>query len=109
MSIRGQVKVAFVEGGEEAAHKVATKLGVKPGRFKRWIKLFSGVTEPKAKRATQVARAPRSVDRQGLGRFYIFGDPTQQGHIVVKGPEQSEVKFDNGNTACVPNHWLTML
>lgn len=40
-------------------------------------------------------------------RFFIFDDPDLQGVVVQAGPEQSEIKFDNGNVRNVPNHWLT--
>lgn len=42
-------------------------------------------------------------------RFFIFNDPTMQGVVIQAGPEQSEVKFDNGNERIVPNSWLTTI
>lgn len=49
-------------------------------------------------------RTPTFTARQ---KCYIFDDPSMACTIVSAGPEQSEVKFPNGNVNVVCNSWLT--
>jgi len=37
---------------------------------------------------------------------YLYGDPDRRGKLVQKGPEQSVVKWENGNETVVVNTWI---
>lgn len=39
-------------------------------------------------------------------RCIVFDNPEYRCVVVNVGPEQSEIKFDNGNVRFVPNSWL---
>jgi hypothetical protein len=40
-------------------------------------------------------------------RIYCRSLGNKQGTILVAGPDQSEVKWDDGRVSIVPNDWLT--
>ena len=42
----------------------------------------------------------------GKRRIYLYGHPDKAGYLMAEGPEQSEVKWDNGNEVAVPNTWI---
>jgi hypothetical protein len=107
-SKRGQVKARYASGGEEAAALLGAELGVKESRLKRWFRLWSGAAKAPTKDDTDIAALRRRPVRPGPDRVYLtWKDPCHGGTVVKRGPEQSEVKWDNGNVIVVSNDWIT--
>jgi hypothetical protein len=106
-SARARFKAYLKEHGEEAALKFGAEIGMQPARIKRLIRVFTGQAPIKQKPSTVEV----TVEPVRFGRFkpqvYLFGDKTLVARYVAKGPEQSEVKFPNGNVQTVDNDWLT--
>lgn len=54
-----------------------------------------------------IPRAEHNI-RDGA-RVILFNDPTKKGVVLRAGPEQSELKFPNGNVVVVCNDWFTVV
>lgn len=54
-------------------------------------------------RTGSLDRHPRSGSKR---RVCLGGDPELQGTVVSEGPEQSVVRWDNGNETAVVNSWI---
>jgi hypothetical protein len=40
-------------------------------------------------------------------QVYLWGDADKPALLLQAGPDQSEIKFSNGNTRVVSNDWIT--
>lgn len=112
-SKRGRVRAAFDKKGEAAAFKMGTECGVRESRVRRWIKLWTGKVTPAQKRPAaeafkEVAKRRRTGDPTPAAAgdaVALTWDLDLTGKLIQRGPEQSLVKFTNGNERVVSNDW----
>lgn len=116
---------ALLKGGEEAALKKAATLDLKEGTARSWFGAWA--RQAAAERATaapavkagparkgQSALTEEVVDHRprtdGKRRVYLVDTgPHAQGTVTQEGPEQSIVRWDNGNEVTVINRWIADL
>lgn len=112
-SKRGKVRAAFDKKGEAEAFKIGALHGVRESKVRRWIKLWTGVIQPSRK-------SPAAAAFEEVKKRRRTGDPSPAeagdkvaltwnldwvGRLIGRGPEQSVIKFPNGNERTVSNDW----
>lgn len=110
-SRKATIRREYDENGDKAAFAMAAELGLATGTVKSWIGTWKkgGVPAPKQqeKRATASPKDKYAITVGGNRRdVHVQGHPDWRGVILESGPEQSLIKWSNGNKTFVPNSWL---
>lgn len=118
-SARKLVEDAYKEKGQEAAIAVGAANKVKSSRVTRWIKKLNGGggkskrSEPAPHSVPNSGESPKrivekhSLQEDGHNTRWIVGFGRKfKCQLVKEGPDQSEVRFPNGNMRFVISSWL---
>jgi hypothetical protein len=121
-SRKRMVYEALLKGGEAAALKKAATLDLKEGTARSWFGAWARQAAAERATAAPAAKTHKSptaptngiVDRHprtdGKRRVYLIDiGPDAQGTVTEEGPEQSVVRWDNGNEVTVINRWIADL
>lgn len=108
-SKRGRVRTHFREHGEEAALAFGQEQGIKPARLKRWFKMWADKPATPARGEPPIKVKAGSKVYAGKARIYLFDDTDKQGTLIDQGPQQSVIRWDNGNEQIVANDWFSPL
>lgn len=113
LSKRAQVQAAFEDGGRQAALDKAKELRVRPSRIQKWLRRWGDGRVPVVTpRPGKVMRIRPGQSASIKENDFVCMDwdhppkPHQIAKVIKKGPEQSEVKFANGNVRVVVNTWM---
>jgi hypothetical protein len=110
-SRKATVRRKYDEEGFEAAVKLGVELGLAEGTIKSWAGGWKKVsTPPKTMVAKEGTKYPEvkldKVLHTKQRRVHYIGHPDYLGTIIETGPEQSIVRWDNGNKIVICNHWV---
>lgn len=110
-SRKSMVRQEFDKGGFDAALRRGTALGLSPGTIKSWVGSWKKVSTPptgmQAKAGTKYPEVKLDkVLHTKKRRVHWKDSPDCKGTIEETGPEQSIVKWDNGNRIVICNHWV---
>lgn len=107
-SKRGTVRTAYNSGGEAAAFAAGAELDIKQARIRRWIRMWTRREAPATKEPVE-PKAKRVINAglfQEGDTVCITWNTDLVARVVKKGPEQSEIKFANGNVRTIATEHL---
>jgi hypothetical protein len=105
-SKRGQVRAVYEKSGEAKAIEKGGELGVRPPKVRRWIRIWTR-DKPRAPEPERQKRRRKKAGRVEEGDMVCMTwNADLVAKLVEKGPEQSVIKFANGNTRVVVNEWM---
>jgi hypothetical protein len=108
-SPKGQTFIAFEVGGVSGARKKGNELHIPESKVERWLNEWSGSAVPTRTRADneiEVVKDDGVTLRNGARVCYVKDDPNFQGTLIAVGPEQCEVRWDNGVRQAEITSWL---
>lgn len=109
-SRKATIRREYDEQGSEAAFTMAAELGLAAGTVKSWIGTWRKGGEPAPKPAKKVTTSSKDKTAITVGDnrrdVHVQGHPDWRGVVLESGPEQSLIKWSNGNKTFVPNSWL---
>ena len=108
-SRKATVRREYDENGATAAIAKGAELGLAGGTVKSWIGGWKKVAIPTKMAGVVNPKHPTKLDKVlSTTRRPIFlkGHPDWKGVVVEAGPEQSLVRWANGNQVIACNSWL---
>lgn len=114
-SRKATVRRTYGEEGFDAATKIGAELGLAVGTIRSWVGGWKKVSTPPATmkpKGVTGGSKDQPVDKLGKvlhtnkRRIHYTTHKDYKGTVIETGPEQSIVRWDNGNQVVVSNDWI---